>query len=72
MGARRVRLTQLMKEHYGKIDIEVAQRVLSDHYDVYLQKDNHQKIRECMGLRLGSQVDFQICQGKRQDRNVIL
>ena len=30
------------------------------------------KIRECMGLRLGSQVDFQICQGKRQDRNVIL
>ena len=41
MGARRVRLTQLMKEHYGKIDIEVAQRVLSDHYDVYLQKENH-------------------------------
>jgi len=40
-GARRVRLTQLMEEHYGQIDIEVAQEVLSDHYDVYLQKEDN-------------------------------
>jgi len=40
-GARRVRLTQLMEEHYGEIDVEVAQEVLADHYDVYLQKENN-------------------------------
>jgi len=40
-GARRVRLTQLMEEHYGEINIEVAQEVLADHYDVYLQKEDN-------------------------------
>jgi hypothetical protein len=40
MGARRVRLTQLMEQYHGKIDIEIAQKVLSDHYDVYLEKEN--------------------------------
>lgn len=39
-GARRVRLTQLMKEHKGKIDIDIGQRILADHYDVYLNKIN--------------------------------
>jgi hypothetical protein len=39
-GARRVRLTQLMEEHRGKIDVEVGQEILADHYDVYLQKEN--------------------------------
>lgn len=39
-GARRVRLTQLMKQHKGKIDIKVGQDILGDHYDVYLQKVN--------------------------------
>jgi hypothetical protein len=38
MGARRVRLTQLMEEYKGKIDVEVGKRILADHYDVYLQK----------------------------------
>ena len=37
--ARRVRWGQLMKEHYGEIDIEAAKRMLADHYDVYLQKE---------------------------------
>jgi hypothetical protein len=37
--ARRVRWRQLMKEHYGKIDTELAKRLLADHYDVYLQKE---------------------------------
>jgi putative hemolysin len=39
-GARRVRLTQLMEEHHGKIDVQVGQEILADHYDVYLQKEN--------------------------------
>ena len=37
--ARRVRWKQLMKEHYGKIDTELAKQLLADHYDVYLQKE---------------------------------
>jgi hypothetical protein len=39
-GARQVRLTQLMEEYYGGIDVEVAESILADHYDVYLKKDN--------------------------------
>ena len=39
-GARRVRLTQLMEEYYGKIDVSIAQKILADHYDVYLKKEN--------------------------------
>ena len=39
-GARRVRLDDLMDEHKGKINIQVAQRILADHYDVYLHKEN--------------------------------
>jgi hypothetical protein len=35
-GARRVRLTQLMQQHRGAIDTGVAQTILADHYDVYL------------------------------------
>lgn len=38
-GARRVRLAQLMESNKGKLDTEVAKAVLSDQYDVYLQKD---------------------------------
>jgi len=40
MGARRVRLTQLMQEYHGKIDVEAAEKILADHYDVYLEKEN--------------------------------
>jgi len=36
MGARRVRLTQLMGQYRGAIDTGVAQAILADHYDVYL------------------------------------
>lgn len=39
-GARRVRLTQLMDEHKGKLDIAIAKEILADHYDVYLNKIN--------------------------------
>jgi hypothetical protein len=39
-GARKVRLEELMEEHKGKINIEIAQRIIADHYDVYLNKEN--------------------------------
>lgn len=38
--ARRERWKQLMKKHYGKIDVEIAKRMLADHYDVYLEREN--------------------------------
>lgn len=40
-GARLVRLSDLMDEHKGKLNIEVAKQIISDHYDVYLSKDNN-------------------------------
>jgi hypothetical protein len=40
-GARRVRLTQLMREYYGKLDLEAAKTILADHYDVYLKKPDN-------------------------------
>ncbi len=40
MGARRVRLTQLMGRYRGKIDVKNAKKIIADHYDVYLQKKN--------------------------------
>jgi hypothetical protein len=39
-GARRVRLTELMEENKGKININIAKKIISDHYDVYLNKIN--------------------------------
>lgn len=39
-GARQVRLTQLVEQYYGKIDIDIAKAILADHYDVYLNKTN--------------------------------
>jgi len=39
-GARRVRLEQLMRKHQGNIDLELAKQIISDHYDVYLNKTN--------------------------------
>lgn len=40
-GARRVRLTQLLEKYKGKLNIEIAKKILADHYDVYLKKDNN-------------------------------
>lgn len=39
-GARQVRLTQLMREHQGRIDAYIAKDILADHYDVYLNRIN--------------------------------
>lgn len=40
-GARKVRLSDLMDENKGKLNIELAKAIISDHYDVYLKKDNN-------------------------------
>jgi hypothetical protein len=39
-GARKVRLADLMDTWRGKLNIDVAQKIISDHYDVYLNKEN--------------------------------
>ena len=39
-GARRVRLDDLMDEYKGKLNVEIAKRMLADHYDVYLNREN--------------------------------
>lgn len=38
-GARRVRLTELVNANRGKLDIVIAAKIISDHYDVYLKKN---------------------------------
>jgi hypothetical protein len=38
--ARRVRWKQLMKQYSGKINVELAQRFIADHFDTWLQKEN--------------------------------
>jgi hypothetical protein len=40
-GARMVRLSDLMDEHKGKLNIDVAKKIISDHYDVYLKKEDN-------------------------------
>ena len=40
-GARLVRLGDLMDEYKGKINIDVAKKIIADHYDVYLNKDEN-------------------------------
>ena len=47
-GARRVRLTQLMEQHKGQLDIAIAKDIIADHYDVYLNKINPSS-RTCCG-----------------------
>ena len=39
-GARKVRLSDLMDTWKGKLNINIAQQIISDHYDVYLNKEN--------------------------------
>ena len=39
-GARHVRLTQLMEQHKGQIDIPIAKEIMGDHHDIYLNKIN--------------------------------
>ena len=40
-GARKVRLSDLMDKYKGKLNINIAKQIISDHYDVYLLKENN-------------------------------
>jgi hypothetical protein len=39
-GARQVRIPDLVEEHKGRINLDVAKMIIGDHYDVYLHKEN--------------------------------
>jgi len=39
-GARHVRLTELMEQHKGEIDLKIAEEIMADHKDVYLDRIN--------------------------------
>lgn len=39
-GARQVRIPQLLEKFKGNIDGDIAKQIISDHYDVYLNKEN--------------------------------
>lgn len=40
-GARMVRLGDLMDQHKGKLNVGIAKQIISDHYDVYLNKQDN-------------------------------
>lgn len=39
-GARRLRLTELMQKYKGKITVNIGEKILADHYDVYTKTIN--------------------------------
>jgi hypothetical protein len=39
-GARQVRIPDIVEQYKGRINVEVAKKIISDHYDVYLKKVN--------------------------------
>jgi Phospholipase B len=39
-GARQVRIPDMVEQYKGRINVEVAKIIISDHYDVYLKKVN--------------------------------
>jgi len=41
VGSRHVRLTELMEKYKGRLDVKVGEKILSDHYDVYLGKEQY-------------------------------
>lgn len=48
-GARQVRLKQLMDQYHGSINWVIAQHIISDTYDVYLNKENNPSSRTVDG-----------------------
>jgi len=48
-GARQVRLTELMEKYKGQIDVPTGEKIMADHYDVYLKKYNHPSSRTIDG-----------------------
>lgn len=39
-GSRQVRIPDLIEKYKGRINLEVAKKIIGDHYDVYLNKEN--------------------------------
>jgi hypothetical protein len=54
--ARRVRWKQLMKQHAGKIDVELAKGFLADHYDPYSLKENPGRRTLCTHGELNAEL----------------
>jgi hypothetical protein len=40
IGARSVRMAQLMDQYHGRVDVESGKVIIADHYDVYLKRIN--------------------------------
>ncbi len=38
-GAKRVRILKLIEKYKGKIDVNIAKKIMSDHYDIYHKKN---------------------------------
>jgi hypothetical protein len=51
-GARMVRLSDLIDKNKGKLNIDVAKKIISDHYDVYLKKNNKSSRTVCSHYEL--------------------
>ena len=51
--ARRVRWHELMKQHAGKIDVELAKALEADHYDAYLSQEHPGARSICAPRRTG-------------------
>ena len=47
-GARRVRLTELMEQYKGQLDVKLGEEILADHFDVYINRINPSS-RTCCG-----------------------
>lgn len=56
-GARNNRLNQLLnKTYYGKLNMNNAKKILSDHYDVYLHRDVMNNRSICKHVELDSEI----------------
>lgn len=44
-GSRFVRIPQLIEQHKGELDLEIAKEILADHYDPYLDAEDHPGVR---------------------------
>jgi hypothetical protein len=47
MNARHLRAEMFMQQHYGKLDPDLAEQYLADHYDIYERKDDAGKRSLC-------------------------
>jgi len=61
VGARQVRLPQLMEHHRGKIDEEIAKEIISDHFDILTNSSNPCSRTICChceldGLNIGKSI----------------